>query len=66
MITNEEVATRVAVAYEQLSLCHSELCKAIPRGDARNALLECFTDAIYSILDIQVELGVLKKEEDIK
>ena len=65
MIKKEEVATRVAVAYEQLSLCHSELCRAITRSDTRNELLECFSDAIHSILNIQVELGVLKREEDL-
>jgi hypothetical protein len=61
----DEIATRVAVAYEQLSRCHSELCRSITRGDERDKLLDCFTDAIHSILNIQVELGVLKKEEEL-
>lgn len=65
MINKEEIATRVAVAYEQLSHCHSELCRTFHRGVVRNELLECFSDAIHSILNIQVELGVLKREEDL-
>lgn len=65
MVSREEIVTRVAVAYEQLSYCHSELCRSISRGDERNELLEHFSSAIHNILNIQVELGVLKREEDL-
>lgn len=65
MKSRNEIITRVAVAYEQLSRCHSELCRTIQRGDESESILNSFSTAINDILDIQVKLGVLRREEDL-
>lgn len=64
MTVNEEVSTRVVVAYEQLSICHSSLCRNYSRGE-NDDLIYSLQDAMNALLEIQVKLGVLKHEEDL-
>lgn len=59
---NIEVETRVKVAYEQLSKCHTKLC----RSSADAGLCEDLRAVLNGILNIQVKLGTMKREEDIK
>jgi hypothetical protein len=61
---NTEIAMRVVVAYEQLAKCHTDLCKAYKRGE-NDELIYSIQDAMNSLLDIQVKLGILKREEDL-
>lgn len=64
---NTEVTTRVKVAYEQLAKCHTDLCSASNQGENIDPnLIYSFQEAMQTLLDIQVKLCVLKKEEDIK
>ena len=62
---NAEIVTRVTVAYEQLAKCHADLCKVSKRGK-NDDLIYSLQDVMHKLLDIQVKLGVLKREEDIK
>lgn len=62
---NTEIATRVKVAYEQLSKCHTDICLASKRGENEN-LIYSLQDAMNALLDVQVKLGVLKREEDLQ
>lgn len=64
MTNREEVATRVTVAYEQLSNCHGSLCRNYNRGE-NDDLICSIQDAMNVLLEIQVKLGVLKHEEDL-
>lgn len=64
MTVNEEVITRVMVAYEQLSSCHSSLCKNYDRSE-KDDLIYSLQDAMNALLEVQVKLGVLKHEEDL-
>ena len=57
-----EIATRVKVAYEQLGKCHTKLC----RNSGDDGLCEDFREVLNKLLHIQVKLGALKKEADIK
>lgn len=57
-----EITTRVKVAYEQLGKCHTKLCRS--SGDEE--LCEDFREVLNKLLHIQVKLGALKKETDIK
>jgi hypothetical protein len=61
---NTEIATRVKIAYEQLAKCHTDLCRAYKRGE-NDELIYSVQDAMNSLLDIQVKLGILKQEEDL-
>ncbi len=65
MITKDEVCTRVKVAYEQLEACHTGLCRAINRRDDCSFILEDLRIVMSKILAIQVELGMIKHEEDL-
>lgn len=56
-----EIDTRLKVAYEQLGKCHTKLC----RSSADKELCEDFRELLNSILNIQVKLGMIKREEDI-
>lgn len=66
MITKEEIYSRVDIAYEQLGKCHTKLCRVIHRGDVNEDILDEFTDVLNAILKLEVKLGMLKSEEDIK
>ena len=57
-----ELDTRLKVAYEQLAKCHTKLC----RQNADKDLCEDFREVLNKILNIQVKLGTMKREEDIK
>lgn len=62
---NSEITTRVEVAYEQLSKCHTKLCRTSSR-DENNDLICLLQDAMQDILNIQVKLGVFKRARDLK
>ena len=63
-MTNDELATRIWVAHEQLEKCHSDLCRNGVRGKD-DELIYDMQDVMISLLNIQVKLGVLKREEDL-
>ena len=59
------MCTRIKVAYEQLGKVHTELCRNdLYRYD--NELIHNVHDVLNAILKVQVKLGMIKKEEDIK
>lgn len=62
--SNAEIAARVKVAYEQLVKCNTDLCRTFKRGE-NDDLIYSLQDAMHTLLDIQVKLGVLKREEDL-
>jgi hypothetical protein len=64
--SNPELATRVKVAYELLSQCHSAICGSHQTLDTLDTVRTKLHDVLLGLLDIQVDLGVLKREEDIK
>ena len=64
--SNHELATRVKVAYELLSQCHSTICGSRQTSDTLDIVRTRLHDVMLSLLDIQVDLGILKREEDIK
>jgi hypothetical protein len=64
LTAKEEIVIRTKVAYEQLAKAHDMLCKTISR-DEDNGILDDFLDATHYILEIQVKLGALKREEDL-
>ena len=59
-----EIATRIKVAYEQLGKCFTVICRNTT--DRNDALLEDFRETLNKLLNIQVKLGMIKREEDIK
>lgn len=61
----EEICTRVKVAYEQLGKVHTELCRNDPyrQGDD---LISDMHDILNAIIKVEVKLGMIKREEDIK
>jgi hypothetical protein len=58
----EEIITRTKVAYEQLAKAHDIL--TISR-DEDDSILDDFLNATHYILEIQVKLGALKREEEL-
>ena len=64
--SNPELATRVKVAYELLSQCHSTICGSHQTSDTLDTVRTKLHDVLLSLLDIQVDLGALKREEGIK
>ena len=64
-MNKEEIITRIKVAYEQLGKCHTTLCRDTPRGDPDEILLEDLREILNNLLNIQVKLGALRREEDI-
>jgi hypothetical protein len=57
------LGVRVQLAYEQLSKCHSSICTNFStRPDAAELLAE-LTAAMDQLLELQVKLGILKREE---
>lgn len=64
--SNPELATRVKVAYELLSQCHSTICGSPQTVDTLDIVRTKLHDVLLSLLDIQVDLGILKREEDLK
>lgn len=64
--SNPELATRVKVAYELLSQCHSTICRSRRTSDTLDTVRTRLHDVMLSLLDIQVDLGILKREEDVK
>lgn len=63
--SNPELATRIKVAYELLSGCHSDICGSRQTAEALNTVRDKLHDVLLSLLDIQVELGTMKREEDL-
>ena len=63
-MTKEELAIRIWVAHEQLEKCHSDLCRSGARG-RDDELIWAMQDAMIGLLNIQVMLGTLKREEDL-
>jgi hypothetical protein len=64
-LTKEEFCTRIKVAYEQLGKVHTAMCKD-DQHRYDTGLIYDVQDILNSILRLQVKLGLLKKEEDIK
>ena len=62
---NLELATRVKVAYELLAGCHTTICRSHPGADDLIFVCDKLHSVLNQLLDIQVDLGVLKKEEDL-
>lgn len=63
-MSDEELNTRVKVAYEQLGRCHTALCRRdVKREDT--GTIDDLTDILNSILRFQVKLGFIKREEDL-
>ena len=61
-----EMKIRLNLAYAQLAECHTQLCKVTPRSDKKGcAVLADLTDVMNDLLDVQVKLGMLKREEDL-
>lgn len=60
---NTEICTRVKVAYEQLSKCHTDICKTAKDKGSLAYLEGDFRDIMNMILELQVKLGMLKHEE---
>ena len=62
-MTKEEICTRIKIAYEQLGKVHTELCRQCKdRND--NELIYDVQDIMNSILNLEVKLGMIKREED--
>ena len=57
------VNTRIKVAYEQLSKCHTKLCRTAPYYDNKE-LVEDFQGILNALLKLQVKLGLIDTEED--
>lgn len=60
-----EITTRIKVAYEQLSKCHTKICRTLPYYEDK-ALIGDFQDILNALLELQVKFGMIKREEDIK
>lgn len=57
------LGVRVQLAYELLSKCHSSICTNFSvRPDTAELLAE-LTTAMDYLLELQVKLGILKREE---
>lgn len=63
--SNPEMAARIKVAYELLFGCHSAICGSRPTAEVFNTVRDKLHDVLLSLLDIQVELGTMKREEDL-
>lgn len=61
----EEICTRIKVAYEQLGKVHTEICRNNPYS-CDTELINNVHDILNAILKVQVKLGMIKREEDIK
>ena len=64
-MTNEEICARIKVAYEQLGKCHTALCRYDPDRKNDDVIYDLH-DILNSILRLEIKLGMLKREEDIK
>jgi hypothetical protein len=62
---NIEICTRVKVAYEQLSKCYTDICRTARDSCSLVYLEEDIRDILNMLLELQVKLGVLKREEDL-
>ena len=61
-----EMKIRFNLAYEQLAECHTQLCKVTPRSDVNGCeVLADLADVMNGLLNVQVKLGMLKREEDM-
>lgn len=60
-----EIAVRVKLAYEQLAECHSAICRSRPSPDDLIFIRDDLHSIMNRLLDVQVKLGVLKREEDL-
>lgn len=65
-VHNIEIALRVKLAYEQLAESHSAICRSRPSPDDLIFIRDDLHSIMNRLLEIQVKLGVLKREEDIK
>lgn len=63
-MSNDELNTRIKVAYEQLGRCHTALCRMDEKRE-RTETINDLTDILNSILRFQVKLGFIKREEDL-
>lgn len=64
-MTKEEICVRIKVAYEQLGKAHTILCRNDPNRE-NTELIYDIHDILNSILKVEVKLGMIKQEEDIK
>jgi hypothetical protein len=57
-----EVNARVKIAYEQLSLAHTAMCRYNPHRQ-NTKLLSDIQDGMDMLLKLQVKLGIIKHDE---
>lgn len=62
---NTEIAVRVKLAYELLAECHSTICRSRPSPDDLIFIRDDLHSIMNRLLDVQVKLGVFKREEDL-
>ena len=67
-MTNEEICTRIKVAYEQLGKVHTGICRSHPKREDTEIteILYDIQDILNDILKVEVKLGMIKREEDIR
>jgi hypothetical protein len=65
LINKDEIIARVWIAYEQLEKCHTKICQTIPNRDDNSFILDYLRIAMNDILNVQVKLGAIKREEDL-
>lgn len=63
-VSHAEVASRVKVAYEQLSKCNTQLCSTTFRN-TDCSLVDAFSDLLLKLIDVQAKLGIFKEKTDI-
>ena len=61
---NEEIYTRIKVAYEQLSKVHTELCRSDSKREQDDIIYD-IQDILNALLKVEVKLGMIKQEEDL-
>lgn len=67
-MTKEEICVRIKVAYEQLGKVHTDICRSDPKREdveITNILYDIH-DILNDIIKLEVKLGMIKREEDIK
>ena len=62
-MTDEEMYARIKVAYEQLGKVHTAMCRRHPRREDSEIVYDVH-DILNAILNLEVKLGMLKREED--
>lgn len=60
-----EIAARVKVAYEILATCHTTICRQHPITAQLESARSKIQSSLDNLLEAQVDLGILKREEDL-